>query len=390
MKDSLIHAFSNLWRRRGRTALTILSVVVGVMLVSAVLMIGQAGESLFYEELTKMGMDGLSVTMEDGVLYTDALETIRTVSGVDSAMPLTIGAAAIIREDESEETMLCGIDAGADQVISLELRFGRLISDGDVRSYGRVCLVEETYAREHYGRTNVVGETLRLMQESGAEEYTIIGVATAGSTLIQNVIEYIPSMVFIPYTTFQECTGSKELTQVAVRMEKGADGTALGDSIARALERQGDSTGTPRIENLAAQKGRLESLLQMVLWILGVISGVSLLVSGIGVMTIMLVSVQERVREIGVKKAVGATDRRILWEFLLESGMLAALGGFIGLLLGGAASCIGVYAVTGAWHLPLGTFAAIWLFTVFIGVLGGIFPALRASKLPPVDALCRE
>jgi len=390
MKDSLVHAFSNLWRRRGRTALTVLSVVVGVMLVSAVLVIGQAGEALFYDELSKMGMDGLSVTMENGVLYTDVLETIRTVSGVESAMPLTIGVAAIMREDESEETMLCGIDAGADQVISLELRFGRLISNGDVRSFGRVCLVEETYALKHYGRTNVVGETLRLIQETGAEEYTIIGVATAGSTLIQNVIEYIPSMVFIPYTTFQECTGSKELTQVAVRMEKGEDGAVLSNSITRALERQDDNTGTPRIENLAAQKGRLESLLQMVLWILGVISGVSLLVSGIGVMTIMLVSVQERVREIGVKKAVGATDRRILWEFLLESGMLAALGGFIGLLLGGAASCIGVYAVTGNWYFPLGTFAAIWLFTVLIGVLGGIFPALRASKLPPVDALCRE
>ena len=286
--------------------------------------------------------------------------------------------------------MLCGIDAGADQVIALELCCGRLISDGDVRSNNRVCLIEETYAREQYGRSNVVGKTLRLTWEGGEEDFTIVGIATAGSTLLQNVVEYIPSMVFIPYTTYQECSGCEELTQVAVKMNKGIDSTVLGQNISRALARQGESNGTPHIENLAAQKGRLESLLQMVLWILTIISGVSLVVSGMGVMTIMLVSVQERVKEIGIKKAVGATDRRILGEFILESGLLAALGGIIGLILGGAVSCVGVYVVTGIWQLPLTAFAGIWIFTVMIGALGGIFPAIRASKLPPVDALCQE
>ncbi|MBE6792636.1 MAG: FtsX-like permease family protein [Ruminococcaceae bacterium] len=390
MIESVAHAFTNLWRRKGRTALTILSVVVGVMLVSIVSVIGDAGERLFYDELTKMGVDGFSVTIESGSIPMSALDSIREIESVRSAMPLTVGTGAVTVHSLTEETMLCGIDAGADQAVSLELLYGRLISDGDVRAHDRVCLIEETYAKTHFGRTNVIGRTVLLTMGGKSDEYTVIGVATAGSSLLQGMMDYIPTMVFVPYTTWQDICYRQELSQIAVRVQEGTDDDALRDTILKVLSRQGSGNEKWRVENLAAQKDRMETLLQVVLWILTIISGVSLVVSGLGIMTIMLVSVQERVREIGIKKAVGAGNSRILWEFMLESGLLAAIGGGIGLLVGGAISCVGVYVFTGMITIPWSAFFGVWLFTVVIGVLGGIAPAIRAAKMPPVEALCSE
>lgn len=390
MIESLTHAFTNLWRRKGRTALTILSVVVGVMLVSIVSVIGNAGERLFYDELTKMGVDGFSVTIESGGIPMSALDSIRGIKSVRSAMPLTVGTGVVTVQELTEETMLCGIDAGADQAIALELLHGRLISDGDVRAHERVCLVEETYAKKHFGRSNVVGRKVLLTVRGKSDEYTVVGVATAGSSLLQGMMDYVPSMVFIPYTTWQDISYRPELSQIAVRIDEDADDDALRDTILKVLSRQGSGVEEWHVENLAAQKDRMETLLQVVLWILTIISGVSLVVSGLGIMTIMLVSVQERVREIGIKKAVGAGNSRILWEFMLESGLLAAIGGGIGLLVGGAVSCIGVYAFTGMITIPWAAFGGVWLFTLIIGILGGIAPAMRAAKMPPVEALCSE
>ena len=385
-----MHAFTNLWRRKGRTTLTILSVVVGVMLVSIVSVIGKAGEHLFYDELTKMGVDGFSVTVESGGIPMSALDSIRSIEDVRSAMPLTVGKGTVTVRDTMEETMLCGIDAGADQAIALEMIFGRLINSGDVRSHERVCLVEETYAKAQFGRSNVVGRSVLLTVGGRTDDYRIVGVVTAGSSLLQGMMDYIPSMVFIPYTTWQDVCYQQKLSQIAVRLQEGADDSTLRHTILSVLERQGDGRETWHVENLAAQKDRMETLLQVILWVLTIISGVSLVVSGLGIMTIMLVSVQERVREIGIKKAVGAGNRRILWEFMLESGLLAAIGGGIGLLIGGAASCVGVYLFTGMITVPIGVFFGVWLFTVVIGVLSGIAPAMRAAKMPPVDALCSE
>lgn len=386
MRSAAALSLSHLRRYKGRTALTVLSIAIGVMLVSIVSVIGRAGEHLVYRELIRMGVDGLSITVKDGTLSQDTLTAVRGIDGVESAMPLTIGSAVIRCGDAVEDTMLCGIDAGADQVISLEPCRGRMITSGEVRGCERVCLIEENYAAARFGQTNAVGKQIRLITGSGEEIYTIVGVATAGSALLKNVTAYMPSMVFIPYTTFQENCGSREIHQIAVRLEEGVDSQKLEIPISRVVRRL-NAEGEPHVENLAAQKERLDFLLKIVLGILTFISGVSLLVSGIGISTVMLNAVRERTREIGIKKAVGASNGRILCEFLTESAVLACLGGGIGLIFGGGLACIGCALVTGYVSLPLRSFLWIFLCTAGVGGISGIVPALRAAHMPPVEAL---
>lgn len=389
MRDILQCAWKSLSRKWLRTLLTISGIMVGVVMVVIVSAISTVGKRAVNAELDSMGMNGLSVSMESGALSMENLEVIRRLSGVETAMPLMIEYSTSLLGNVSDSTLICGIDSGARQVISLQLRHGRLITTGDVRAGARVCMLDETVAKAAYGRSNIVGKTIQLSVGGAMEEFTIIGVTETGSSLLQNIVEFIPGMVYIPYTTLQNLTGRDGLNQIAVRISERENVEQAESRIVQALERSSGQSGY-RTDNLAAQKERLGSLMDIVTLILTAISGISLLVSGLGIMTIMLVSVTERTREIGIKKAIGASRRRILMEFLAEAMIISFLGGAFGILLGYGAVTIGM-ALMGV--LPViegGTIVFLLLFSMATGVLFGVYPAVKASRLRPVDALRME
>lgn len=389
MKDILQCAWKSLSRKRLRTLLTVSGIMVGVVMVVIVSAISTAGKRAVNAELDSMGMNGLSVSMESGALSMENLEVIRQLSGVETAMPLMIEYSSSILGGISDSTLICGIDSGARQVISLQLRHGRLITTGDVRSSARVCMLDETVAQAVYGRSNIVGKTIELTVGGSVEEFSIVGVTETGSSLLQNIVEFIPGMVYIPYTTLQDLTGRDNLNQIAVRVSEREDVERAETRIVQALERSSGQSGY-RTDNLAVQKERLGSLMDIVTLILTAISGISLLVSGLGIMTIMLVSVTERTREIGIKKAIGASRRRILMEFLAEAMIISFLGGSCGILLGYAAVVTGMTLMGIPPVVDLNTIVFLMLFSMATGVLFGVYPAVKASRLRPVDALRME
>lgn len=386
-------AWRSLCRQRVRTCLTAGSIAVGVILVTVVSSIGRAGTQAVAAELDDLGMSGLSVSAAAGtevLLDEDSLRLIRGTEGVESAVPLTIlRAEAKLRETE-QEVVACGIDGGSVQAISVNLRYGRLLTRGDIRSGAAVCVVEETFAEKAYARGNIVGKTLWLRLNGAETAFEIVGVAEAGSSLLQNLTAYIPGVVLIPYTTQQQISGSGGFDQIAVRAAEHTDTEQLAQRIMRTLDRETGTRGQFETENLAMQKSRLNSLMHIVTLILTVISGISLLVSGLGIMTIMLVSVHERVREIGIKKAIGAPRSRILAEFLAESAVLSLLGSVAGLAVGLGVSWAGL----SAFHVPFapegGRMLLLVLFCIAIGALFGVYPALQAARMRPVDALRQE
>ncbi len=397
MPDVLFCALKNLSRKRLRTFLTMGSITIGVTMVVIVSMISSAGRTAVNRELENLGVSGLSISTNasaspDGQkgISSENLNLIRSTSHVETAMPLMIEYSLSTLRTIQSNTLICGIDAGARQAISLTLKHGRLISRGDLKSSALVCVVDETLAREAYGRENITGKTITLQIAGAQEEFRIIGVAEAGSSLLQSLGEFIPSMVYVPYSTLQALTGRENFDQVAVRVDASADVAATENLILNRLRRTAGNNDFFRTDNLSTQRDKLGNLLDIVSLVLTAISGISLIVSGLGIMTIMLVSVNERTREIGVKKAIGASCGRILFEFLAEAVVISLLGSLIGVAVGGGISWFGMQAFGMSVPFVWTDFALLIAFSVLLGAVFGVYPAVKAARLRPVDALRLE
>ena len=249
-------------------------------------------------------------------------------------------------------------------------------------------IVDGKYAQKIYKRTNIVGKTMRISMNGRQELFRVIGVVETGGTIMQSLIgSYVPCFVYIPYTTLKSYTGKSNFDQIAVKLKPDRDPNLAAKEIKSSLSAVVGSSDTIRVENLAAQREQLDKILEIVTLVLSIIAGISLVVAGLSIMTVMMVSVSERTREIGIKKSIGASRCKIMMEFLTESFLISGIGSLAGLAVGVIFSALGCAVAGIPPLLNRGMILFSVLFATGIGILFGVYPAMQAAKLRPVDAL---
>ncbi|MDR0986600.1 MAG: ABC transporter permease [Ruminococcus sp.] len=379
-----------LFRQKLRFFLTVVGISVGVCAVVLVSAIGEIGKNEINTRMSGMGMDNLLVMANEGskaVLTISDLQGIKKTPDVQNAMPLLniVTDATIL--SRSSQVMMWGINEDAGSVIELDVIHGRMINRGDVKTENRVCMVDEALAISSYKRSNIVGKKIDINFGTHYETMEVVGVVKSGVNVLQNMLSgFVPDFVYLPYSVMQTSLGTENFDEIAVKVTDAN----IGDSVAARIETNLSEEyeyASVSVENLLKQKDNMLDILSTVTLILSAVAGISLIVSGTSIMTVMLTSVTERTREIGIKKSIGADRLTIMFEFLSESAIITLIGAAIGLVSGLLLSLTACTIVGIAFSVS----PAICIFTLIISVvIGGIFgayPAYKAASLNPVEAL---
>ncbi len=392
MWSCIKNGLKNIFRKKIRSSLTVTGVAIGVTSVLIISSIGDIGKHTVNQELESVGMGGLSIGTDKAItskmLDEEALAYLKAEPSVSDAMPILLQYTAATIRQESSSCLAWGVDGSAGRVLSLNVKHGRLLNRSDLSGFRNVCVVDESLAEKIYGRSNIVGKSVSMVIGSSYEDFEIVGVVETGGNILQSMMgEYVPTFLYMPYSTMQQLTGRTNLDQIAVKLKSDVDPDTAAKEITALLETKMKIPNGIHIENLNSHKDQLNNILNIITLILSVIGGISLVVAGLSIMTVMLVSVHERTREIGIKKSIGAGKKEILLEFLAESLFISLIGSLIGVSIGTAVIALGCLILGLEILLNLRLILFCIVFAITVGVLFGVYPAIKAAKMKPVDAL---
>ncbi|MBQ9948962.1 MAG: ABC transporter permease [Oscillospiraceae bacterium] len=383
-------ALINIMRSRVRSLLTMAGIAIGVLSVTLISAVGTIGTAQVNSTLITMGVDTMLVSAAGNSLSAkltdDSIKAVSHVDGVTDVMPLMAAVSEGNMIGRRVDCYIWGVDRSADKLISLTAKHGRLINSADASARSKVCVIDESFALSTYGRSNITGKTIRLFLGGKYHDFEIVGIAGTGLSGLQGALSNImPGFMYIPITTMQTLCGRSTYDRLAVKIE-GND-QSITENVRTAAGNVSGGADSYVINNLLSQKDQLDDILSIVTTSLSLVAGISLVVSGISVMTTMMMSVGERTREIGIKKSIGAKNSDICLEFLTESILLTLIGGGMGILSGlalTAAGCVvmNVPFTVNCMSLILSAGAAL-----LTGALFGAYPAYKAATLKPVEAL---
>lgn len=385
------NALRNIFRKGVRAVITVIGIAVGVMSVVLVGAMSDTGTVQVEAELDSLGLNGLSVSSKcTKPLKSSDVEVIKNISGVKSATAYNNVAGKIAAFDQSTEIMLWGADS-VNQVFSLNVLHGQSFTRSQIDDAQSVCMVDKSIAKKLFGRENIVGKTVNITLAGKSLKCSVCAVTSTDSTLLKSVAgEVLPDFVYIPEKLMTRLSGTNAVSSVAVKLDEDSDSKTVSRRIERRMDEAMGVSNSVKCSDLALQRQRLDNILSIVTVMLSAIGAVSLIVSGLGIMTVMMNSVSERTREIGIKKAIGASFTSILSEFMSEALTISLIGSIIGAVLGVLVLLIGGVIAKIDMVIHVGTVIKAIISAVACGLVFGIYPAVKAARMRPVDALRRE
>lgn len=394
-------AIDSIFSNKMRSFLTMLGIIIGISSVITIVSLGAGGQNTITGEFEKIGSATVNISVNtskaeqsDYITFEDVKQIKNKVDTVRYAAPSVTKQGIAASESSNKRASITGTDSDGLMIQNLEFLFGRPFNEREYTEASSVVIIDEDSANALFGFTDVIGKSIKFGSRQSPTKATIVGVTkSAFGPFKGGDTSQIPAIIFTPATLLRNMYPDDfSINRISIMANNKDASEAAGNGAVNILESRHNNRGKEiyKAENALNQLDQINKVLGIFTAFIGAVAAISLIVGGIGVMNIMLVSVTERTREIGIRKAIGATTSTILLQFLSESLIISLIGGIIGMLMGIAgAYAIGSFAgITPS--LSITAIVGAILFSSAVGIFFGIYPARKAANLDPIEALRYE
>ena len=400
-------AVQNIRANKGRSFLTMLGIIIGIASVIAIVSIGEGTKNQMNSEIDGIGGGQIAVSVSnDAITESEFItaEDVQAVREIDTVEGVNVSESydgETVTGKGNFSIMLTAEGPDAKLLNNSEMKYGNYFGENEIEEGKNVCVISDADAKRLFGTDDVVGMNLDITCYDSSKSFRIMGVTTQkeNGTFVSYTYDGMPVAVNIPYSSMEDLVGATdEFYSLTIQGDKTLDSQIIADQVVHVLEKRHQCAGEEyfQVQSFQDVMQSMNEMLGMVTAFISFVAGISLLVGGIGVMNIMLVSVTERTREIGIRKSLGAKTSSIMLQFLAEAAILTVIGGLIGIILGILAAYGICSVISGSIGMtitpgisPIVIFVAT-LFSCAVGVFFGIYPAKKAARLSPIEALRRN
>lgn len=384
-------AFKSMFANKMRTVLSLLGIIIGVASVVAILTLGNSASTSITDSINAGGLDTITLSITSSK-YSDTFDEtfgftlMNNVQGIRQVLPVSSSSTRIRNLKTIKSGSIYGVESNYAKEMNIDIEEGSFFTAEDNISKHQVAVLGSTIAKDLFPAGNAVGNYIRIYRQQ-SKPYLVVGVMEEKDASLAGSYN---SSVFVPYNTYQQrFLHTNYVGTFIIKVDEDFDPIKVSDDVSDYLDSLIGSSGYS-IFSSASLSEIAGDITDTFSTFLAYIAGISLLVGGIGIMNIMLVSVAERTKEIGIRKALGASPRIIRGQFITEAIVLTVVGGLIGILFGTEISRAVTNIAGWNFHISVKSYAISMGFSMFIGVFFGWYPAKKASKLDPIEALNYE